>query len=68
MHQRLKIAKSLQGIFSLHSAAATETYSASLCITIIQKFDAENSARVTLMSKSIQYASTVSLCVHKRDY
>ena len=33
--------KSLQGIFSLHSAAATETYSASLCITIIQKFNVE---------------------------
>ena len=31
--------KSLQGIVSLHSAAATETSSASLCITIILKCD-----------------------------
>ena len=35
--------KFLQGIFSLHSAAATETCSASLCITIILKCDVEHS-------------------------
>ena len=39
MHQRLK---SLQGILSPLSAAATETYSTSLCITIILKCDVEH--------------------------
>ena len=33
---------SLQSIFSLHSAAAIETYSASLCITIILKCDVKH--------------------------
>ena len=54
--------KSLQGILSLHSAAATETYSASLCITIILKCDVEH------RDAKISSICCIFICAHIITY